>query len=263
MTTLHDIETALGRASDRPRFLAGADADSAVDPGRAAANFAAIEAEIDAPRPSRLARILLRLGVNDLTVPLVTATPALRRSWIASVVVALVFAVNAANTSAAGGVEGIVVFLTIAPLVPLVGVALAFGHAVDPTHEVAVAAPMDGFRLFLVRAITVVAASTGILLLGSVLVRDGGASRIAWLLPSLAATSATMALSTRFDPRLAAGIVAATWIGLVVVVSQATGPAAAFGPVTQLVSLVVAATGAVAFSLGRRRLDTISMNGRQ
>jgi hypothetical protein len=258
MSTLHDLEAALGRAAERPRFLAAAGVDDTVDPPRQAANFAAVEAELDAPRPGRLARVLARLGVDDLTIPLITATPALRRSWVASVVVALVFALNAANTSTADGVDRIIVFLTIAPLVPLVGVALAFGRAVDPTHDVAVAAPLDGFRLFLVRAITVVAASTGVLLLASVLVPEGGASRIAWLLPSLAVTAATMALATRLDPRVAAGVVASAWITMVVVISQAAGPATAFGPGVQVVSLLITVAGVVAFSAGRRRLDTIT-----
>ncbi len=258
MTNMNPLEDALSRAGEHPRFLAST--DTAPDPDRLASNLAAIEAEIDAPRPSRLARLLARLGVDDLTIPLVTATPSLRRSWLISVIIALLFAVNAAGTSTAdAGVDRIVVFLSLAPLVPLLGVALAFGPAVDPTHEVAVAAPMDGFRLFLVRAVTVIATSTGILLIGSLLIRDGGAYRIAWLLPSLAATSVTMALSTRLDPRAAAALVATTWLAVVITVSQAVDPSAAFGPVVQILSLTVIALGAVVFSHRRRRLDTITI----
>ncbi len=258
MSTLPDLEAALGRAAERPRFLSGADGDAAADPGRLAANFAAIEAEIDAPRSGRLARMLARVGVDDATIPLVTATPALRRSWIAAVTVALRFSLNAASTSSADGVDRIVVFLTVAPLIPLLGVALAFGRAVDPTHDVAVAAPIDGFRLFLIRAVTVVTASTGLLLLGSLLVPEGGAARIAWLLPALAVTATSMALSTRLDPRAAAGAVASAWIVFVVIVSQAAEPGAAFGAAAQIVSLLVTVAGAVFFVRGRRRLDVLS-----
>lgn len=258
MSTLPDLEAALGRAAERPRFLTGTDGDAGVDPGRLAANFAAIEVEIDAPRPGWLARVLARLGVDDATIPLVTATPALRRSWIAAVVVALLFSLNAASTSGAEGIDRIIVFLTVAPLIPLLGVALAFGRAVDPTHDVAVAAPIDGFRLFLVRAVTVVATSTALLLLGSLFVPEGGAARIAWLLPALAVTATTMALSTRLDPRVAAGAVAAAWIVFVVIVSQAADPEAAFGAAAQIVSLLVSMAGAVFFVRGRRRLDVLS-----
>ena len=127
--------------------------------------------------------------MSEGTVPLVTATPALRRSFIVSVLIAVLFALSAANNNTADGVDRIIVFLTMAPLVPLAGVALAFGPRVDPTHEVALAAPIDGFRLFLIRALTVVGASTLVLLLASMLVPAGGTHRVAWLLPALAATS--------------------------------------------------------------------------
>jgi len=258
MTSVQDFESALGRAGQHPRLMAET-ADQPVDPGRVAANFAAIEAEIDAPRASILARLLRRAGVEDRIIPLVTATPALRRSWWVAVAVAMLFALNAASGSGAAGTDRIVVFLTLAPLVPLLGVALAFGPAVDPTHEVSIAAPMDGFRLFLVRSVTVFSASTTMLLLGSLLVPTGGAARIAWLLPALATTAVTMAVSTRVDPRLAAGGIGSAWIVLVVIVSQAADPTAMFGPATQIASAVIALMGAVAFARQRRHLDELSL----
>ena len=256
---IDDLETALGRAADRPRFLAGGAPEHDVSAARLDANFAAIEAELDAPAPSPLARLLRRLGVGEGTVPLVTATPALRRSFVVAVLLAVLFAVSAANSStSADGVDRIVVFLTMAPLVPLAGVALAFGPRVDPTHEVALAAPIDTFRLFLIRATTVVAASSLVLLLASALVPAGGPHRVAWLLPSLATTATTMALSTRFDPRIAAGAVAAAWLLIVTVSVSAAAAAATFGPTMQVVSLFTTAIGAVAFARRRRRLDTVS-----
>ncbi len=260
MSTIQEVEAALGRAGQQPRFLTGS--GSGPDhSARMEANFAAISAEIDAPRQGWLARILKRLGADDRIVPLVTATPALRRSWLAAVAVALLFALNAASGSAAEGTDRIVIFLTIAPLVPLLGVALAFGPAVDPTHEVAVAAPMDGFRLFLVRAVTVFVASTGILLIGSLLVPTGGAARIGWLLPAIATTVVAMAATTRVDARAAAGAVAAAWVVLVVVVSQITDPGAMFGPITQVTSVAVASGAIGVFLKRRRQLDELSVRG--
>ncbi len=258
MTPVNPVENALARAGEHPRFLASAEIDPIAV--RLASNLAAIEAELDAPRPGRLARLLARFGVDERTIPLVTATPALRRSWLGSVFVAVLFALTAAaNSTATEGADQIVAFLTLAPLVPLLGVALAFGPAVDPTHEVAVAAPIDGFRLFLVRAITVVGASTAILLAASALVPDGGPYRIAWLLPALAATGTTMALATRFDPRAAAAGVATTWLLVVLIVTQAADPSAAFGPVAQVLSFALTALAAVVFFRRRRRLDTLSI----
>ncbi len=257
--SMHEFDAAMTRAAGRPRFLAGPGEEADRSAPRLAANFAAIEAELDAPNPGLLARVLVRLGVGEGTVPLVTATPALRRSFVISVLVAVLFALSAAtNNTAADGADRIVVFLTMAPLIPLAGVALAFGPRVDPTHEVALAAPIDGFRLFLIRALTVVGASTLTLLIASMLVPAGGAHRIAWLLPALAATSVTMALATRLDPRIAAGAVAATWITIVTISVAASDAAAAFGATMQVLSLFVAAAGAVGFAQRRRRLDTIS-----
>ena len=249
------LEAALTRAGQRPRFLAGV---PTVDRSRAGANLAAIQAEVDAPRVPWLARLLRRLGVREQTIPLVTATPGLRRSWLAAVVVALLFAIGAASDSQAEGVERIVVFLTMAPLIPLLGVALAFGRGVDPTHEIVIAAPMDAFRVFLVRAATVLATSTVILLVASAMVPEGGLARIAWLLPAVAATAATMALATRIDPRYAAFAVATAWVTIVVIINQTTDPATTFGPVTQVVCLVIAFAGAIVFHQRRRRLDLLS-----
>jgi len=252
------LEAVLTRAGRRPRFLAGRDQTN--QPERTELNFAAIEAELDAPRPSRLARLLARLGVDDRTIPLITATPALRFSWLGSVSLAILFAVNAANTSNAVDIDRITAFLTIAPLIPLLGVAMAFGPSVDPTHETAVAAPIDGFRLFLVRGLTVVTASSAIMLVGSAFVRSGGYYRLAWLLPALAVTSLSLALSTRFDPRVAAGAVASGWLILVMALTNATDTAGAFGATVQIGSAAVAIAGAVAFGRRRRGLDHLSVH---
>jgi hypothetical protein len=251
------LEAALGRAAERPRFLA--DGSAMPDPARMVANFAGIEAELDAPPLSRLARVLGRVGVDERTIPLITATPSLRRSWLISIVIAVLFAINAASTSNADGVDRIVVFLTMAPLVPLLGVALAFGPTVDPTHEIAVAAPLDGFRLFLVRSITVLSTSTTVLLIGSILMPEGGGYRVAWLLPALAVTTVTMAAATRFSARRAAAVVGVAWLLLVMIIAGAADTAAAFGPSVQIVSLVISVAGLVTFTRRRQRLDALSI----
>ena len=255
---IHDLDAAFARARRHPRLLGAATATAPADHDRLMANFAVVEAEIDAPRPGPLARLLMRCGVHEDTVPLITATPALRRSWIIAVTLAVLFALSAAGNSTAEGADRIVVFLTLAPLVPLAGVALAFGPGVDPTHEIAVAAPIDGFRLFLIRSLTVVASSSALLLVASALVPQGGAHRIAWLLPALAGTTLTMALSTRFDPRAAAAVVAVGWVALVTVTVAASDAGTVFGAALQIPSLIVACLGAAVFAAQRRRLDTLT-----
>ena len=78
------------------------------------------------------------------------------------------------------------------------------------------------------------------------------------LLPALAATSVTMALATRFDPRMAAAVVAATWLVVVTLAVSLTDAAAAFGPTMQMLSLFATAAAGVALTRRRRRLDVMS-----
>ena len=80
-----------------------------------------LDAELDAPRPGLLESLLLRLGVRDHTARLLAATPALRRSWLGAVsaVLLLTVAVTAGRRPT--------LFLALAPLLPLAGVALSYG----------------------------------------------------------------------------------------------------------------------------------------
>lgn len=250
---MNALEQQLVRSGSQPESLAGDLA--AVDEAGISENLATIHVELDSVREPRLTRLLRRVGVPDLTVPLITATPALRRSWFVAVVVALLFALSATTNQTGAGPDRIILFLTLAPLIPLLGVALAFGPGVDPTHDLVLAAPRDSFTVFLIRALTVLASSSAALLIASVLLPEGGPYRLAWLLPSVAVTAITMVLSAGREPRRVAAAVAVGWIALVVIVSQAFSPAAMFGVTTQLVSLLAAAVGAFALFDRRGRFD--------
>lgn len=253
---MNPLEDQLRAAGSQPQRLAAqtGTADQGA-PERVAENLLTIHAALDAPAESRLARVLRKLGVPDLSIPLVTATPALRRSWFVAVGVAIVFALSASANQNSDGVEQIIVFLTLAPLMPLLGVALAFGTGVDPTHELVLAAPRDTFTVFMVRSLTVLTASAGLLLIASLLLPAGGIYRVAWLLPALAVTAATMALATDRDPRRTALVVAVAWMIVVLVVRQATSSATMFGPVTQFAAVAVVAVAAGVLFGRRERFD--------
>ncbi|MGI9604474.1 MAG: zf-HC2 domain-containing protein [Acidimicrobiales bacterium] len=254
------VEDQLRRAGQAdPRHLAGA---VRVDPDRLRSSRAAVDALLLAPRPSWLERVLRRVGVSEGVSRLITATPGLRRAWLVAVVAALLFAISVATNSTEQGADRIVAFLTIAPLVPLGGVALAFGSGVDPTNETMLAAPIDAFRVFVIRSLTVLAASIAILGLASLLVASGGWHRVAWLLPALAVTLTAAALSSRVEPRVAATAVGIGWLALVlVIVNVPDAPSDAFGPPLQVVSAVVAVAAAVAVTARRRQFD-IGVAGR-
>jgi anti-sigma factor RsiW len=174
---------------------------------------------VDAPRRGSFERFLVRVGLPDHVARLLAATPSLRLSWLAAVGVALGFAVLA--TWAAGGAgpfqpDQLLPFLVVAPLVPLAGVAVAYGPGVDPTYEVGLAAPMRTDRLLLIRAIAVVGTSV-VLASVAALWLPGSGWTAAWLLPSLALCTASLALSTSIAPGWAFGPMAALWIAGVIV----------------------------------------------
>jgi hypothetical protein len=222
---------------------------------RLALNLDVVMAEIDAPPRGRFERLLLRARVPEPTARLVAATPTLRLAWFVSVAVVLLFAASAGDATW-DDTGRLAVLLTLAPLVPVVGVALAYGTGVDRAHEVSVAAPLSGLRLVLLRTATVLGASAALTLLGVLVAPSAGWLRLAWLLPTAATTATTLAVGSRLGMRTAAGIVGTGWIVLVVAVAQAAGDAAAaFRAPGQLVSLAVAVLAAVALVTGRRHLE--------
>src|SRR5439155_10052887 len=138
-----------------------------------------IEEAVDSPRPGPVERLLRRLGVPEHLSRLLAATPSLRLSWFAAVTVALGFAVLAAR----GDHAGLVVFLAMAPLIPVAGVAAAFGPGIDPTYEIGLASPYRSGRLLLLRSMAVLVASLVLIGLGALALPGLDWSAMAWLLP--------------------------------------------------------------------------------
>ena len=225
------------------------------EPGRAADNWLGILAELDAPRRSIIERALMRIGLPADTVRLMGATPALRRSWFVAIFVALLFGVSAASPDRRDAT--LLWLLALAPLIPVLGVALAYGPGVDPSHEISVAAPMSGFRLVLVRATTVL--GTSLVLGGAVsllMLPRHDAMVAAWLLPALALSVVCLALMTFVESRLAAAIVSGTWLVVVVAVgANAADQLVLFRVAGQALFGVVALVGASAVYLRRRTFD--------
>jgi hypothetical protein len=223
---------------------------------RLAHNREMILARAAAPRPTRIERALRHLGFSAGTTRLVLATPALRRSWFAALAVTVLFALNAAGSGQGPGPERLATFLALAPLVPLLGVALAFGPGVDRTHAMTVAAPLSGFRLLLIRSLTVVAVSIAVLTTAALLVPDSGWWRVAWLLPALAVTTAAMAMQTWLPARFAVGAAGVGWLALVFIGSQVTddtlGP---YGTVGQSTAGAVALCAMSIVIVRRSRLE--------
>lgn len=210
--------------------------------------WAEIVDRVDRPRQRVAERVLMRLGMKGHTARLLGATPSLQLSWFAAVAAALAFGVLAAYA----GDRGLLMFLIMAPLLPLAGVAAAYGPGIDPTYEIGLAAPMRGFLLLMVRAGAVLTSSTVLAGIASLFLPRLDWTAAAWLLPALALTTAGLALSTVLDPVRAAGIVGVAWVTGVLVVERLAHPSfAAFRGTGQLVFLALALLGV--WIVGARR----------
>jgi hypothetical protein len=209
-----------------------------VDPGAIDRVWSEIEEAVDASRPGPVERALLGLGLPDHLSRLLAATPSLRLSWFGAVAVALGFAVLAAH----GGHPGLVMFLAMAPLIPVAGVAAAFGPGIDPTYEIGVAAPLRSFRLLLIRSTAVLVASLVLIGLAALALPSLDWTAAAWLLPAFALTLVTLAVSTVAEPVPSAVGVAAGWIMSVGVLGHLSGDGvAAFHATGQVLFLVLIA----------------------
>lgn len=232
-----------------------------LDGGRLDRNRRAILASAAIPAPGWIERALQGAGVPDHLARLLALTPSLRRSWLVGVGLVLGVAVGAAYllvpTAARLGVATgltlpVVPFLTVVPLLPLAGVGAAFSRRVDPMHDLAVAAPISGVRLFFLRAAAVLAVSLVPAVLIALALPGPGWVPVAILLPATAVSVVTLAASTVVDPAVAAAGAAAGWVLVVLGVGVSFGsPVAAFGYGGQAVAGLVV-LGAAAILLARR-----------
>lgn len=224
------------------------------DPVALDAGWERLDAELDAPRPGWFESLLTRAGIADHTARLLAATPVLRRSWLAAVVFLLLTTVGAVHTT-----ESPTLFLALAPLLPLVGVALSYGPALDPTYEMTVVAPTHGFRLLMIRTLAVLVAGLGLNGLATLALPGYGLRALAWLLPALALTATGLALTPRLGPVLAPSLVGGAWVAVLLAaqVAQQTAadPLAPFTAAGQGVAGTVAALAAGLLFLLRDRFD--------
>ena len=182
----------------------------AVDTARLATLWGGVLDRVEAPRPGLVERLLRRIGVSEGTARLLAATPALRGSWLLAMTGALVFAAVAALTAGSSD-QGALLFLAMAPILPVAGVAAAFHRGVDPTYEIGLAAPYPQFRLLLLRSAAVTAVTSTAALAVGLLLPARTLTAAAWLLPALALTSLTLVLARRLDIGHAAAAVCGAW----------------------------------------------------
>ena len=226
---------------------------SHVDARRVESIWQEVADRVDAPRRRGPERLLARLGVGEATARLVAATPTLRVPWLLAVAGVLVLAALAAQVDE----RFLRMFLVVAPLGPLAGVAVAFAGGVDPTREIGLAAPYSGLRLLLIRTAAVLAVTVPIVAAAGLALPGSSRLAAAWLLPTAGLTCAALALTARTTPVVAVGAVASAWVLLTAPATLAGHLDLAFGAVAQAVWLAVAVAGGTWLAVTR---DTVTLN---
>ena len=217
--------------------------------------------EVDRPSSGPVMTLLARRIPEELLRPILAA-PALRNAGCAAGLALLVFAALVAELRPGTGAT---LFMVAAPVVPLAGVALAYGRPDELCGEIADALPYSRFRLLLARTAAVVGLTLPVMVLLSVTLPVDLSTAMLWLAPSLALCSLTLALSPLIDARIAASVLGVLWL---VATTDSWQPASArigvqelldrslvFQPVGQLVLLCVAAVAVAAAVLRRSTYD--------
>ena len=234
-----------------------------VAPERLERNLAAITERVDQPRRNPIERILERLGVPEHISRVLVVTPSERGAWFAGIVFSLL--VVAAAEIFSGSERTLFAFLVVAPLLPLAGVTAAITFRHDPLRELVVAVPMPGFKLFLMRALSVLSPTIAVATGASLLVPRQGWEPVLWLLPSFGLIATTLALGSWLPLRAVASTLGAVWVLAATITVRGASSAnliesyAAFRPAGQVTLLVVSLMAGMVVVLRRDSFDFVDV----
>lgn len=231
------------------------------EPDRLERIWAGVAAGVARPLPGATERLLAALGVPEHTIRVLTATPATTSSWVAGMAAVLGFAVLSAHVGGPPLADGpgtpwaLLGFLALAPLVPLAGVAVAYGRGTSAS-EIVQAAPFSSMRLLLLRAAAVLVTSLVVASAAALALPGLEWTAAAWIVPALGLTCATLLLSTWVGQLAAASCVGCAWL-LAVALSEATSTVglAAFRGQGQAAAALVAVASAAALASRRSHLE--------
>lgn len=172
--------------------------------------WASLTDTVDA-EPGTLVERALGAVLPSHVVRLIAAAPAMRRAWWTAGTGLLVLALLAAQLGT--GAFGTAVFLVSAPLLPLLGVALAYERSDELAGEVVGTTPYPRFRVLLLRTAAVAVTTLPVAALLSVALPVGVRPASLWLAPAAALCALALALSARFDTRRVAVVLTLLWLG--------------------------------------------------
>lgn len=204
--------------------------------------WVAIRDAVVQPRRPASVRLARRLGLPDPIAVVLAATAALRTAWLVGALAALGFAFLAAWLS-----EGSTLwpFLLIAPLVPVLGVAVAYDPADEPLEVLATVTPVGRTRLVMVRTVAVLVSCLPVALVVGLAIPGPTWVAIAWLTPALSLVVIQLALAGFVGPRPASAVVTLGWGAMVLGTLRHWGPTWAVEPERQAALLVAAVLAAV------------------
>ena len=206
-----------------------------------------------------LDRALMRLGVHDDAARIIAATPALRASWLIAASIAALFAISGEQADP----RMLTVLLVLAPVLPVAGVAAAYGPWSDPMYELTQATPASGFRVLLLRSIAVLTAA-GVLVSTAALALPGAGLRsVAWVLPALGLCTASLTLATFVPLRRAALLVTGTWLVLAAGVGIVGSATSLFRGWAQLVFFAITLSCSLVVARRRQHLEIANLRSRR
>jgi hypothetical protein len=106
--------------------------------------------------------------------------------------------------------------LLVAPLIPMLGVAISYGDSESPFEALAVTSPYGRTKLIVVRTLAVIVTSVPAACLLGLALPGPPWVAVAWLGPAFAMLSLLLGLASFVGPRLAAPAVSLLWCATVV-----------------------------------------------
>lgn len=213
--------------------------------------WAELSDAVDAVVSSPGERWLMRLGVPDHVARLVASVPALRVSWLGASALLMLLAALTSRLLAPDGAPA--VFVLLAPLLPVVSVALCFDARWEPAGEMALVAPLSMFRVALLRTAVVLGTCVVTSTAAALTLPDFGLEALAWLAPSGALTALSLLLSRHMNPANVCAVAGGAWIVPAAVTQSGSWLTSAQG---QLVLTVVCAGLLFGLVMARSTFDT-------
>ncbi|MCW2497824.1 zf-HC2 domain-containing protein [Jatrophihabitans sp.] len=174
--------------------------------------WSTVQVTVTSPQVSRLVQWLGRLGVPEHELVLLGSADAVLVPWVTAVGAALAVALISGLGSAVY-LSHDVLFVALAPLVPVLAVLAAF-EATETLREVSAATPYSKLRLCLIRATTALSVAVPTMMALGLLVPVLEPLAFLWLLPALVLTTSALVLLTWMPARVVGAVLGLAWMSI-------------------------------------------------